>query len=62
MKIAHLKHCRKMPFSRRVLNLSQEDVRIEFRHFIISFEKIVSRSHDLGAEVGMHSLKVDCSN
>ena len=32
----------------------------ESRHSINSLEGLGSRSHDLGAELGMHSFTVDC--
>ena len=34
--------------------------RIESKHSIKSLEGMVSRSHDLGAELEMHYLTVDC--
>ena len=35
-------------------------MRIESRHSIKSLEWMGSRSHDLGAELRMHSLTADC--
>ena len=49
MPRADLEHCWKMPDAREELNRSVRDAIIEFRHHIKSFERIVSKSHDLGA-------------
>ena len=57
---ADLKHCGKMPDPREELSRSVREGRIEFRHSIKSLEGIGSRSHDLGAELGLHSFTVDC--
>ena len=55
-----LKHCGKMPEAREELNISVREGRIESRHSIKSLERIGSSSHDLGAEVRMHSFTVNC--
>ena len=60
MTIADLKHCGKMPDAREELNRSVREGRIESRHSIKSLEGMGSRSHDLGAEIRMHSFTVDC--
>ena len=54
------KHCGKMPDVREELNRSVSEVRIEFRHPIKSLEGMGSRSHDMGAELRMHSFTVIC--
>ena len=36
------------------------DGRIEYRHYITSLEGMGSSSHDLGAEIRMHSFTVNC--
>ena len=46
----------------RVFNRSVTEGRIESRHYIKSFEGMGSRSHDLGAELRMHSFTVDCGS
>ena len=53
--MADLKHCGKMPDARKDLNRSEREGRIESRHSIKSLEGIGSSSHDLGAEIRMHS-------
>ena len=55
-----LKHCVKMPDAREELNRSVREGRIESRHSIKSLEGMGSRSHDIGAELRMHSFTVDC--
>ena len=60
MTRAALKHCWKMPDAREELNRSVRGGRIESRHSIKSFEVMGSRSHDLGAELIMHSFTVNC--
>ena len=60
MTSADLKHCVKMPDAREELNRSVREGRIESRHSIKSLEGMESRSHDLGAGIGMHSFAVDC--
>ena len=55
-----LKHCGKMPDVREELNRSVREVIIESRHSIKSLEGIGSSSHDLGAEIRMHSFTVNC--
>ena len=52
MTIADLKHCGKMP--------DEREGRIESRHYIKSLEGMGSSSHDLGAEIRMHSFTVNC--
>ena len=42
------------------LNRSVREGRIEIRHSIKSLEGMASRSHDLGAELRMHSFTVNC--
>ena len=58
---ADLKYCWKMPDAREELNRSVREGRIESRHSIKSLEGIGSGSHDLGAELRMHSFTVDCN-
>ena len=60
MTRADLKHCRKIPEAREELNRSVREWRIEFRHSIKSLEWMGSSSHDLGAELRMHSFTVNC--
>ena len=60
MTRADLRHCGKMPDAGEELNRSVREGRIESRHSIKSLEGIRSRSHDLGAELRMHSLTVNC--
>ena len=57
---ADLKHCGKMPDAREELNRSVREGRIESRHSIKSLEWMGSSSHDLGAEIRMHSFTVNC--
>ena len=54
------KHCRKMPDAREELNRSVREARMESRHSIKSLEGMGSSSHDLGAELRMHSFTVNC--
>ena len=49
-----------MPDAREELNRSVRDGRIKSRHSIKSPEGIGSSSHDLGAELRMHSFTVNC--
>ena len=56
---ADFKHC-KMPEATVDMNRSVRKGRIESRHSIKAFEEMGSRSPDLGVEVRMHSLTVDC--
>ena len=42
------------------LNRSVREGRIESRHFIKSLEGMGSSSHDLGAELRMHSFTANC--
>ena len=60
MTRADLKHCGKIPEAREELNRSVREGRIESRHSIKSLEGIGSSSHDLGAELRMHSFTVNC--
>ena len=55
-----LKHSGKMPDAREELNRSVREGRIESRHLTKSLEGMQSRSHDLGAELRMHSFTVNC--
>ena len=55
-----LKHCGKMSDTREELNRPVREGRIESRHSIKSLEGIGSSSHDLGAELRMHSFTVNC--
>ena len=57
---ADLKHCGKMPDAREELNRSVREGRIESRHSIKSLERMGSSSHDLVAELRMHSFSVNC--
>ena len=58
MTRADLKHC--LGDAREELNRSVIEGRIESRHSIKSFEGMGSSSHDLGAELRMHSFTVNC--
>ena len=58
MTRADLMHCGKMPDTREELNRSVREGRIESRHSIKSLEGTGSSSHDLGAELRMHSFTV----
>ena len=60
MTKADLKHCGEMPDAREELNRSVREERIKSRHYIKSFEGMGSSSHDLGAELRMHSFAVNC--
>ena len=60
MTRADLKHCGKMPDAGEELNGSVREGRIESRHSIKSKEGMGSSSHDLGAEIRMHSFTVNC--
>ena len=60
MARADLKHYGKMPDAREELNRSVREGRIESRHSIKSLEGMGSCSHDLGAELSMHSFTVNC--
>ena len=57
---ADLKHCGKIPDAREELHRSVREGRIESRHSIKNVEGMGLSSHDLGAELRMHSLTVDC--
>ena len=60
MTKADLKHCGKMPDAREEFNRSVKEGRIESRHSIKSLEGMGSSSHDIGAELRMHSFTVNC--
>ena len=60
MTRADLKHCGKIPDAREELNRSVREGRIESRHSINSLEGMGSSSHDLGAELRLHSFNVNC--
>ena len=60
MTRADLKHCGKIQDAREELNRSVREGRIESRHSIKSLEGMGSSSHDLGAELRMHSFTVNC--
>ena len=60
MTRADLMHCGKMPDAREELNRSLREGRIETRHSIKCLEGMGSSSHDLGAELSMHSFTVNC--
>ena len=55
-----MRHCGKMPDTREELNRSVREGRIESRHSINSLEGMGSSSHDLEAELIMHSFTVNC--
>ena len=55
-----MKHCGKIPDEREELNRSVREGRIESRHSDKSLEGMRSSSHDLGAEIRMHSFTVNC--
>ena len=57
---ADLKHCWKIQDARDELNRSVREGRIQSRHSIKSLEGMGSSSHDLGAELRMHSFTVNC--
>ena len=60
MTKADLKHCGKIPEAREELNRSVRDGRMESIYSIKSLEGMGSSSHDLGAELRMHSFTVNC--
>ena len=60
MTRADLKHCGRMPDAREELNRSVREGRIESRHSTKSLEGMGSSSHDLGAELRMHTFTVYC--
>ena len=60
MTRADLKHCGKIPEAREELNRSVREGIIESRHSIKSLKAMGSSSHDLGAELRMHSFTVIC--
>ena len=53
-------HCGKMPDGKDELNRAVRKWRIESKHSIKSLEGMGSRSHDLGAEIRIHSFTVNC--
>ena len=57
---ADLKHCGKMPEAREVLNRSVREGRIASWHSIKILDGMGSSSHDLGAELRIHSFAVNC--
>ena len=59
MTRADLKHCGKIPEAREELNRSVREGRIESIHSIKSLVGMGSSSHDLGAELRMHSFTVN---
>ena len=59
MTRADLKHCGKIPDAREELNRSVREGRIESRHSTKNLEGIESSSHELGAEIIMHSFTVN---
>ena len=60
MTRADLRHCGKMPDAREELNRSVREGSIECRHSIKSLEGMGSSSDDLGTEVRMHYITVNC--
>ena len=60
MTRADLKHCGKMPNAGEELNRIVREGRMEYIYSIKSLEGIGSSSHDLGAELRMHSFTVNC--
>ena len=60
MTRADLKHCGKIPEARDESNRLVIEGSIESRHSIKSLEGMGSSSHDLGAELRMHSSTADC--
>ena len=60
MTRADLKHCGKISEASEELNRSVREGRIESRHSIKSLVGMGSSSHDLGAEIRMHSFTVNC--
>ena len=60
MTRADLKHCGKMPDAREDLNRSVREGSIESKHSIKSLEGMGSSSHNLVAEIRMHSFIVNC--
>ena len=57
-----LQHCGKVTGISEELNRSVRKGRIEPGHSKKILKEIGSRSHNLGAELRMHSLKMDCDN
>ena len=55
-----MKHCGKIPDAREELIRSVRERRIESRLSNKSLEGTGSSSHDLGAELRMHSFNVNC--
>ena len=60
MKKSYLNHCGKIPDAREVLNRSVREGRLKSRHFMKNLEGMGSSSHDIGAELRMHSFAVNC--
>ena len=59
MTRADLKHCGKIPDTRDELNRSVREWRIQSKYSIKNLEGMGSSSHDLGAEIRMHSFTVN---
>ena len=55
-----MKRCGKMRDAREELNRTVREGRFESKHYIKSLEGMGSSSHDLGAELRMHSFTVNC--
>ena len=53
-------HCGKIPDAREELHRSVREGIIESRHSIKSLEGMGLSSHDLGAEIRMHSFTINC--
>ena len=60
MKMANSKNYWKMTDAREEFIRSVREGRIESRYFIKSLAGMGSRSHNLGAEIRMHSFTVNC--
>ena len=60
MTRADLNNCGEMPVAREELDRSVREGRMESRHSIKSLEGMGSTSHDIGAEIRMHSFTVNC--
>ena len=59
MTRADLNHCGKMPDAREVLSMSVREWRKESKHYSKSLEWMGSKSHDMGAELGMHFFTIN---
>ena len=60
MTRADLRNCGNIPEAREELNRSVREGRVETTHSIKSLEGMGTSSHDLGAEIRMHSFTVNC--